>query len=382
MAFIIKNYKTHQKGIIIFTHKEYNYLIGRDLKLKNYIFNPHRYFIDIFEKFLYKNKMNRLINNFKSKYYIGVHWGFYHENVTTENWVDFHMAAKGTVNFDDTTFTIPLSSANFINSNFHFDKNSRKFWDLVCISRAANFKKLDKLLNVIRKIYDKGHLIKICLIVPTDKKEGKRSYYTSLISDYENMFNYEERQNFHLIKLDSSLGGLGVSNDFISYVYRHSKVFTLFSIFEGESRVIKEAQKSGLLVVVNKNLIGGGRDFLTDENSIQFEDYDNADLAIKLAIDKADEYQRNFINGSFKDIDEQESILTLKKYFNILYEKYNEEFDGDLINIDNLARRLPGHFKDYNYTWMTQKNWKNGWSDISNYSMFKRFYDYTINFKK
>ncbi len=373
MAFILKKSNNNQKGIIIFTHKEYNYFTGRDLKIVNYLFQPHKFLLHFFDKFYNQNSILRLIKDLKENYLIGVHWGFFHKNVISEQWVDFHLAAKGTVNFPDNIFVIPLSSANFVNSSFYFDKNAEKYWDLVCVSRAAKFKKLDKLLIAIRKLYNDGYKVKICLIVPTDKNETKRKYYKNLIKDYESLFNYDERQNFHLIKLDASLGPLGVSSDFIAYVYRHSKIFTLFSEFEGESRVIKEAQKSGMLVVVNKNLVGGGRDFLNEENSVQFENYENAHLSIIQSLALVDDYQDNFSNDTFYEIEEKASIEKLKNSFNKLYHINNQVFDGILYNDDNLARRLPAHFIDYNYTWMKLKDWKKGWSDISSFKMFKRF---------
>lgn len=374
MAFILKEVSNNQKGIIIFTHKEYNYLVARDLGISNYFFSPHLWIIRIFDYlFNYRRNLN-LINRIKSKYFIGIHWGFFHENVKSEDWVDFHLSAKGTVSFvDENVFVIPLSSANFISKSFSFDRMATKYWDLVCVSRAAKFKKLDELLITMRKLYDNNIMLRTCLIVPTDKSESPNKYYTNLVEDYEEMFSYDERQYFQLIKLDRSLGPLGISSEFISYVYRHAKIFTLFSILEGESRVIKEAQKSGLFVVVNKNLKGGGKDFLNEYNSEQFDGYENAYSAIIKALERVDDYQSNFSNMNFSEIDEVSSIDRLKEYFSKLYSLHGLTFDGLLCNSDNLARRLPSHFVDKNYSWMHKTDWKRGWSDIQSFTKLKRF---------
>jgi hypothetical protein len=374
MAFILKEAVNDQKGIIIFTHKEYNYFTARDLKIINYVFQPHLFILHFFDYLInYRRNLN-LLSRIRAKYFIGIHWGFFHDNVISENWVDFHLSAKGTVSFvDKNVFIIPLSSANFVSENFSFDINAPKYWDLVCVSRAAKFKKLDELLLTVRQLYDNDIKLRICLIVPTDKSETASKYYTNLVRDYEEMFNYTERQYFQLIKLDRSLGPLGVSSDFISYIYRHAKIFTLFSELEGESRVIKEAQKSGLFVVVNKHLKGGGKDFLNDYNSEQFDGYENAYSSIIKALERVDAYQSGFSNSNFSQIDEVKSIDVLKNYFSSLYQLNGLKFDGLLCNMDNLARRLPSHFIDKKYIWMTNKDWKNGWSDIHSFGMLKRF---------
>ena len=82
-----------------------------------------------------------------------------------------------------------------------------------------------------------------------------------------NMFSETERQNITLTLLSPLGNPFPLSEQAISDFMNLSKVFTLFSDKEGESRVVSEALLCGLPVVVKKDILGGATDYLNIQNS-------------------------------------------------------------------------------------------------------------------
>lgn len=84
MAHIFKHPNKSNKGIIIFTHKELQ-LFNLKVNLR-LIQNPFR-IVTTYSTF------KRKISKIREKYFIVFHWGFYSENQTSPEWVDFHLSA-------------------------------------------------------------------------------------------------------------------------------------------------------------------------------------------------------------------------------------------------------------------------------------------------
>ena len=319
MAHIFKH-PAEGKGVIVFTHKE----IG---------------------------KVHSAANQLRQKYFLGIHYGSAANLYTSSQpWQDFCMGAKSTVSFgDDEPFRIPFNSRAFTPEYFKQDKSTPKYWDIINVSRNANVKKLHEFLKAIRKLYDKGKLYNVLLIVPSANNEKRVSHFTDIVEVYGKLFSEKEREHFTLMRLSKELGFLGISPRTIAHFYNSSKVFTLLSDAEGESRVIHEALLCGLPVVVFAGLLGGGRDYLNETNSVQFVNYNDTYLALEAAVE-----DQSRLNPRLKvdvarlsdELSERRTIPKLKDMFHKLYVANGEKFDNVLINTDNLNLRLPGHYLD------------------------------------
>lgn len=371
MAHIFKKTTENQKGIVIFTHKELHYFEGNLPSWKLLVKKPRVYFKKVISILSKDWKTKSKLFNIRKKYYIGIHWGAFHEKVKTPNWVDFHMSAPGTCTFKGDPFIIPLSSANFT-PKIMKNENKEKYWDLICVAKNAKVKKFPELLASIRKIYDLGYDFKVIFVVASNDHEPSHSYYNDLLKDYNEMFSAEEREKFTIIKTHPDTGFQGFSYTFLSHLYNESKVFTIFSQKEGECRVIKEAQLCGLPVVVKSDMEGGGRDFLNKNNSVMFDEYENAHIAIVEAVENYRDYIVDYEKIEV-DIGEESSVRKIKSYFSELYKADGKEFDQNLINTDNLNRRLPAHFFDESISWANKPEFRFSTTDIANKHMFHEF---------
>ena len=342
MAHIFKYPNEDTKGIIIFTHKEVAYFTKFWKKTR------YDWFNNIQGKILpadqLKPTFSRHFNAIKEKYFIGMHFGWHHENYPTLPFIDFYMGGKGTVTFQnpENIFFIPLNSRSFSSSLFSKQNSYKKYWDIICVSNNSKFKNLGLFLKTVRKLYDHGKKYKVLLLVTSKKNETPERFYIQLEDDYHSLFSSSERELFTLMKLSPTLSFTGLPQSTLSHFYAESKVFTLFSNKEGESRVISEALLSGLMVVVKNDLQGGGRDLLDDSNSIQFSEYHNAYQTLIEAVEHYKDY--NIPSEEVKKITQESyTVPLLKSYFKKLYHTHDQHFDGELINCDRLAFRLPAH---------------------------------------
>jgi glycosyltransferase involved in cell wall biosynthesis len=341
MAHIFKHPEGTQKGIIVFTHKEIHYF-------KLALHSRRFHFVNSIQNKLGLNKVlkpsiSRKLEQIKRKYYIGVHFGSYHRDFPSYSFVDFYMSGKGTLtNPDPSVPFIPLNSRSFSSNQYKPDNSINKEWDILCVARNAKFKNLDRFIQSIRKVYDQGFKFKVLLFIATPPDENRHKHYVGIENDYFSMFTSEERERFIMIKLSTKYSFLGIGSTFIRKLYNESKIFALFSDVEGESRVISEALLSGLPIVVWDKLKGGGRDLLNESNSMQFSNYNDADHTLIEAVKNYSKFDIDHDKLAMETC-EDSSIKKLLEEFVKLYKKNGETFDGELINTDNLANRLPGH---------------------------------------
>ena len=364
MAHIFKHPNKSNKGIIIFTHKElqiFNLKVNRRL-----VKNPFRILTTYL---IFKIYISRIRKN----YFVGIHWGFYSKNQITPEWVDFHLSAPGTASFNDNTTVFPLNSANFTPMVMNRESGQDRYWDLICIAKNDAKKNYPELLKSVRKLYDIDQNIKVLFVIASNKNEGKKNYYNEIFNDYNQMFSPNEREQFTIIKTHPETGFQGFSYTFLSYLYNRSKVFTIFSRIEGECRVVKEAQLCGLPVVVKSDVQGGIRDYLNKDNSLYFDNYEDAHITLKKAIDNYDNFK---IDTEYwaKELREDYSLDKLKEYLFEFYNSKGIKFDEELINTDNLNRRLPAHYYDTkSVPWATDPKFRFITTDITNLFMLRFF---------
>ncbi|SFR85357.1 Glycosyl transferases group 1 [Marinobacter daqiaonensis] len=372
MAHIFKHPSSEGKGIITFTHKEMGFLNSRMGLPKFSKKDAHRSLKTKMKWLVRSRETARMMEKVRSQYFIGIHWGFFFDYVRTPPWVDFHLASPGTCNFDGSPFIIPLSSASFTPVVMK-NRDLPKYWDIICVAKSDHKKKYPELMQQIRKIYDQGYKYNVLFVIASNRDEPEKSYYSSILDDYFSMFSAQERERFTIIKTDPDLGFQGFSYTFLSHLYNQSKVFTIFSQKEGVCKVIKEAQLCGLPVVVKNDMQGGGRDYLNSDNSLLFETYDEA---YKTLIEAVENYQDFNVDYAAIEaqIGEESSLESLHQYLGELYRAHGSTFDGDLINTDNLNRRLPAHFFDESISWASAPEFRFKTTDIVNHQMLRDFY--------
>ena len=376
MAHIFKYPKNGKKGLIVLTHKEmieYEY-IWFITSRRDYIFNLFKSYKLPFK--LYKQiRIKQMIKKLKKYYFIGIHYGWIMKNPKIPEWIDFHLAKRSTLVLDDYSehFLVPLASRNFTPIVMK-NKNVPKYWDIVIVAKNIKHKKLDTFLQEIRKIYNLGYKYKVLIISSSNKgEENSKAYANNLFDIYFNDFSYEERENITLLKLDWRLGFQGLHYSTISHLLNQSKVFAFFTEVEGVAKALQEALLCGLPVVAYSKLAGGGADYLNEKNSVFFDNFNKAHLSLIEAVENYEKFEVN-TEELAKELYDIYSIEKFKEYMNMLYKKYNQTFDGELVNTDNLNRRLPAHFYDKNLGWCDDGKYRYTTTDIVSLYEFKRFY--------
>ena len=377
MAHLFKKPTNGNKGIIVFTHKELKYFFRpvKPLSRKR----PSTFVPFVIDWLYTRNRkipfFTKELEKLRQKYFIGMHLGAFHDTFPEVAKVDFLMSAPGTKGFEvpKNVLHIPFNSRNFTPKFFQDNNYNHKFWDIISVARATHVKKLDLILKAVKKLNDleqKPH--KLLLIIPPNSNENPREFYVNIMDDYYNWFTEEERNHITIMKLSKDLSAFGIPQESITHFYNSTKIFTLFSQKEGESRVIAEALLCGCPVVVKADLIGGGRDFLNPENSVYFDEYEHAHLAFKKALDNYETLQKGTGTEDLKqNLREDYTIPILKDYFKKLYQQNNQYFDGQLLNTNNLDRRLPAHTQSVPWN-----RGRYGSADIMSFQQFEIFKQY------
>tara|TARA_R110002167_G_scaffold318993_1_gene524701 strand:+ start:3690 stop:5420 length:1731 start_codon:yes stop_codon:yes gene_type:complete len=354
MAHIFKNATPNQNGIVVISHAE-----------AGIASEHHR---DIIDKI--KNK----------GYFIGIHYGGFSHGATYPDFADFFMGKPSVTDIAqryNNAFEIPVVSSNFTSTVFKKDPDAKKYWDIINISRSGNVKRLDVFFREVKKIYDSGKKYKILLVCAkrNEEKLYPEDHFLNIEDVYYDMFTDEERQLFTLMRLDESLEFKGLSKTQLSFFYQCSKVSTLFSMCEGSPGVIAESLLSEVPVVVNAGQMGSGRDLLNESNSVQWcvGDDNLAHSALIEAVENYDKFifDMDAIHYNYR---EDRGLERLREYFTKLYENHEQEFDGSLINTDDLVSRLPSHYT--NLPWL-QSRLYNG--HIRQREQFEKLYDEIIN---
>ncbi len=319
MAFVLKKPSGKSKGVIVFTHKE-RPVLGATVP-----------------------KLLPFVERVRERYVLGMHFGWYQERISDFQGIDFYLAAPGTfgAKSDLSIRHVPVSSRNFIPVCFRPDEEVKKYWDILCIARPRKFKRLDDFLTVVRKVYDGRPATRALLITVEPEGElDQRLFYANLADDYVKLFNAEERERFTLMRLKEGAGIFPLSSEMVAHHMQQSRIFALFSDQEGESRVVAEALLCGLTIVVKKGLRGGGRDYLNENNSIQFSSFDEA---AALLIRSLDEEPLAFDVGALaQEMREDFTVTRLEQELKAIFAKQDIPFEGDW-DSERLDRKLPGH---------------------------------------
>lgn len=347
MAHIFKK-KTNTKGILVYTHKELEH---------------GRWHDDI------SQGIPLLHQDIVDNYYIGIHHGSVPRSFhNVDSRISFAMASPGqtATEMSPPRVQIPMNSRNFL-PDFFKPTAGEKMWDVLNISRNIPLKRLDVFMRAVRELYDQKKFLKVLLVVPSEYDElNNPSSWPQIMNYYENNFSAKERDLFTFIKLSPEYSGQGISLSTIAHFYKSSRVFTLLSAIEGESRVIHEALACGLPIVCFSGLSGGGRDYLNDLNSVQFDDYEDLASTLETAVNNT---SQGLLTVNTDDIRQnmccEKTLPTFITYINRLYALDGSSVSQqELINTDYLHLRLPSHFLDV--PWYDKEVYKYGADILTN----------------
>ena len=234
MACILKAPSESSVGVIVVTTPERDHQINK---------NPVLY---------------EAMSGLKSRWLIGLHHNWHDLNFKYDPLYDFSMAGEGDlveVNSKDVPL-IPLDACNFVPEIFNIG-TSEKFWDILYVARAVNFKRIPEFFECIRSLYDDGYkyrVLFICPVPPYEKSEEKTVFY-KIREVYDKMFTESEKDLFNLLTINYRYPfpfDLGT----LSHFYRSSKIFVHTADDEKRCRVAAYAWASGL-PVVGMDCVGG-----------------------------------------------------------------------------------------------------------------------------
>ena len=364
MAHIFKHPENGQKGIIIFSHKEWGFFTGNKItkRLKREGRMP---------KILYRElrpPYAATIQTLKYDYYIGVHFGAYYPHFFTSKIADFVLSRESNLpQMDNHLLRLPFNSRDFTPVAFE-PSNTTKSYDVMTVAQNVKVKNYPLLFQAIKSALAIRPTMTFLLITPSQagvsygvEKNIAEQFYAS--------FTRAEQSQITFLFLHPDLQW-GIDQQQLVEFYNRSRVFTLFSKQEGESRVISEALCCRLPVVAYQHLLGGGTDLLTPHNSVLFEQFSHAHLAWIKALET---FPAGVLEETEKLTREDHSLIRLNDSLQYFYAQQGAQFDGKLINTDSLYRRLPAHH--YDVPWMIKGK---PTADVLTGAQFRCFIDQLI----
>jgi len=276
----------------------------------------------------------------RNYYLLGIHWGRYQQRVPEFKYIDFHMAAPGSIaDFaPDRWRWIPLCARDFTPSHFR-PLDVPKRWDLLTVANINPEKNLDDLLEIIRSCYDAGQSLSVFLLCPY-AEEATREQFQKEIHE---TFSETERRNIEVVTPKKGVTVKnGIPNSLLPYLYNSSRLFALLSEEEGGGRVVAESLLCGTPVVARDDLRGGAADYLTDETSIRVSSIEDASAQIRAALDNPDSYR--FDPEPLRtELVEEQTVTQLEAELERVFEKLGLDYEGP-IDTGNLAWKLPSHY--------------------------------------
>ena len=171
MAHIFKfpNPKTNNKGLITFTHNEW-------------------------EWFFKTSETHPVLQDLKSQFYLGFNAARYHGKIKYPDIIDYCFSSPSLIEIENGhTINIPWLDRNFLPSVFKDHRNKNRFYDIITVSRAIKFKHVLDLVKALRILFNKKKYYNTLLVIPTPENEGDGRFETELVQYVKDNFNYEER---------------------------------------------------------------------------------------------------------------------------------------------------------------------------------------------
>ena len=153
MAHILKypNPKTKNKGLITFTHNEW--------------------------EFFWKNRETTAlaIADLKTQFYLGFNAARYHGKINYPTDIDYCFSSPSLIEIHNNhTLNIPWLDRNFLPPEFGYYNEGKRFYDIISVTKPTKFKHVKELLQAIRILFDRGRDYKCILLIPTSPGEITR----------------------------------------------------------------------------------------------------------------------------------------------------------------------------------------------------------------
>ncbi len=318
LAFVMKRPLGRSKGIIVFTHKE----------------------SAVFSSAI--EPMSRLMREVRSRFVIGIHYGWHSQVAKPPPWVDFHLAPDSTVEFalPNEVKRIPMNSSHFASAVFR-RMAVPKQWDVISVTRPVAFKNTDVLLTSLRSLKRQRPSTRALIICASSQRSSSRSSLGPLEQQYLEAFNHREREDIVFLPFQLRGAPFPFPRRDLAWLYNASRVFTLFSRREGGSKVIKEALLCGLPVVLDRNLEGGGLEFANAQNSRLFAGPEDAATAMLEVLDHYDQFEFD-TQALALETSETHTIPKLLTHLERIFHELGLPFEGP-VDTEDLAMKLPSH---------------------------------------
>jgi glycosyltransferase involved in cell wall biosynthesis len=231
MACLIKAPDAGGKGCVSFTTQERDRLING---------NP---------------ALREAVTALKSRYLVGLHHNWHDHDFVYDPLFDFSMAGEGDLKArsGEQHPQVPIDACNFAPDCFAPREDTEKFWDVLNVARAVNFKGIPEFLDAIRAIYDSGRMIRVLYLCPVPPADPSGTTLHDIRERYEEMFTPEERRYFTLITMEWDYP-FPLDLESLSFFYRASRVYVHAAPQERRCRIAAYAWASGMPVVARANV--------------------------------------------------------------------------------------------------------------------------------
>jgi hypothetical protein len=352
MALLFKKPTNDNKGIIILTHKE--------------------------------NAVAPLLFKYRKDYLIGMHVGWDLKDNTArvlKSNPDFIMSSLTQLadDFPKKDIVIEMNSRNFLPEHFCLENKNKEnllasinemykyskpklsesimnkikitndndtIWDILWVNRPHMCKEPIHFLNNLKKLFDTYGRYETLMVCPI----AKSGEFVDIPKKINEIFS-EEDKKFISVLVPFTKGPMGIDNTFVSPFYHWSKVFAFYSSVEGESRVVHEALCGGCPVVYYSGVKGGSNDYLDNNNSYSFDNYDDSYLKLYESVTNTKKVDLQHIYNICID---RYTLDKFKEKLEKIYQMNGQKFDRQLEKVTSLNVELPAH--NNNVPWYDPSN--------------------------
>jgi len=190
-----------------------------------------------------------LLERVKQKYLLGLHHNWHDYALKYDELFDFHLAGDGDLRevSGQNIPLLPMDACNFSPACFYSGSDNEKFWDILFVARAVEFKGIPEFFSAIRQLFDSGKLLRILFICPLPSESGV-GVMTGIRDLYESMFNSGEQELFTLLTTDFRYP-FPFDLPTLAHFYRASRIFVHSAPDERRCRVASYAWACNMPVV-------------------------------------------------------------------------------------------------------------------------------------
>jgi glycosyltransferase involved in cell wall biosynthesis len=225
MACLIKPHTPSTKGVVSLTTQERDRLVfGFD-------------------------DVRHLLERAKQRYVIALHHNWHDYSLKYDELFDFHFAGEEDLRevSGRRVPLVPMDACNFSPDCFYPGASEEKFWDVLFVARAVEFKGIPEFFSAVRRLFDTGNMLRVLFICPLPPLSGPGSM-RDVRKLYESKFCGAEQQKFTLLTTDFRYP-FPFDLPTLAHFYRASRVFAHSAPDERRCRVAAYAWASGLPVV-------------------------------------------------------------------------------------------------------------------------------------